>query len=114
MVGGTGLEPVTLPIHRDALDVVYADQRTNLDCTLPPFDFVLSFHGFSTGVKPLGIDHFPRTSSCCVVRLSGVVKIESLLEVIGVTNVEATVFIALNDVREEHQGRWWAVQDLNL
>lgn len=103
-----------MPGHQDALDVVYADQRTNLDRALPGLNLSFSLHGFSTGVKPLGVDHFPRTSSCRVVRLTGVVKIESLLDVIGVTNVEATASLALDDVREEHQGRWWAVQDLNL
>ena len=101
-------------VHRDALNVVDADQRTNLDRALPGLNLRLSLHGFATGVKPLRVDQFPWTSYCGVVRLTCVVKIESLLNVIGVTNVEATASLALDDVRYEHQGRWWAVQDLNL
>jgi len=103
-----------MPVHRDALNVVDADRRTNLDRTLPGLNLRLSLHGFATGFKPLRVDQFPWTSSCGVVRLTCVVKIESLLNVVGVANVEATASVALNDVREEHQGRWWAVQDLKL
>ena len=104
MVGGIGLEPMTLPACRDALPSAL-DQFANRTRGLPRLD--LQFPLGSNGLicELLHMDDFPRTATASRGCLSGVVFRQPAIKVVGMASVEATTCFGLENVDRPHEVR---------
>lgn len=81
---------MTLPMHREGLNFAIRNQLSIKDCAFPFLDFTLSIHCFASSRKGLGMYEFPRSAAGSVMRLTGVVELKTLIEIVGMADVEAS------------------------